>query len=71
MVEDYVSSEGYSFSIYNRYGMLLFNTDNPDKGWDGTYLGSTVQDGTYIYHLQFVNGEGNLVEKTDAVIIVR
>jgi gliding motility-associated-like protein len=34
--------EEYQFTIYNRWGQLVFTTKNPYKGWDGT-LGGTLQ----------------------------
>ena len=67
----FVSEVGYSFSIYNRHGVELFSTDNPLKGWDGSYRGEQVQNGNYVYHLQFLNGVGNLTEKTDVITLVR
>ena len=67
----FISKLGYSFSIYNRHGVELFSTNNPLKGWDGTYEGRQVQSGTYVYHLQFVNSKGSVIEKKDVVTIIR
>ena len=67
----YVSEIGYSFTIYNRKGEVLFTTNDPQKGWDGTFNGNVVQNGNYIYHLQYINGVGNLTEKTDIITLVR
>ena len=67
----FVSEQGYLFSIYNRAGAKIFETDSPQKGWDGSYKGSPVQNGNYVYHLQFLNGIGDLTEKTDIVNLVR
>ena len=67
----FVSEKGYSFTIYNRNGVQLFTTNDPLKGWDGSYNGVQVQDGTYVYHLQFYNGAGSLIEKKDVVTIIR
>jgi gliding motility-associated-like protein len=67
----FVSEEGYSFSIYNRAGEKIFETDSPQKGWDGSYKGAQVQNGNYVYHLQFLNDLGNLTEKTDVINLVR
>jgi gliding motility-associated-like protein len=39
----------YSFSIFNRWGEKLFETNTPDTGWDGTYKGQPVPEGVYIY----------------------
>jgi len=35
--------------VFNRWGQLLFTSDDLSKGWDGTYSGSKVQQGVYIY----------------------
>jgi gliding motility-associated-like protein len=45
----------YSFSIFNRYGELVFKSDNPYQKWDGMYKGkiyfntSFVWVATYVY----------------------
>ena len=48
--------KSYDISIYNRWGQLLFNSQDPLKGWDGKFGGSIVPDGVYIYLL---NAKGN------------
>jgi gliding motility-associated-like protein len=35
--------------IYNRAGEHLFNSSNPDAGWDGTYNGTICPEGNYVY----------------------
>ncbi len=35
--------------IYNRWGKLLFEWENPAAGWNGTYQGNKVSDGIYYY----------------------
>lgn len=39
-------------SIYNRWGNLVFETADQSNGWDGTYKGSAVEEGTFIYFLK-------------------
>ena len=67
----FVSEIGYHFSVFTRSGTEIFSTNNPKKGWDGTYKGNLVQNGTYIYHLQYLNGVGNLTEQTGVINLVR
>ena len=67
----FVSETGYLFSIYNRSGEKIFETNNPQKGWDGSYNGGQVQNGNYVYHLQFINALGDLTEKKDVITLVR
>ncbi len=43
--------ESVDVKIYNRWGLLLFETTDPAVNWDGTYSGTKaeVPDGTYYY----------------------
>jgi gliding motility-associated-like protein len=40
-------------SIYNRWGELIYTTDNKDEGWDGTANGLIMQAGTYVYVISY------------------
>lgn len=42
-----------NFNIYNRYGQLIFHSDIPTKGWDGSINGTPQQSGTYVYFIQY------------------
>jgi gliding motility-associated-like protein len=44
-----ISDEKFSFEIYNRWGERVFNTTDPNVGWDGSYKGTIVQDDVYVY----------------------
>lgn len=41
----------YELSVYNRWGELVFRTNEPAFGWDGTYHGQLVKEGAYVYTL--------------------
>lgn len=41
----------YTMEIYDRWGELIFKTDAPELGWDGTYKGSPVPVGTYVWKI--------------------
>ncbi|MFT5780138.1 MAG: gliding motility-associated-like protein, partial [Crocinitomicaceae bacterium] len=45
----------YTMQIFDRWGELLFVTHDIFTGWDGTYRGSQVQSGTYIYKVVVTN----------------
>jgi len=38
--------------IYNRWGELVFKTDDLNKGWDGSYMGKEAAPAVYVYHLK-------------------
>jgi len=43
----------YLLQVFNRWGEIVFETNNPGEGWDGTRLGNPAPRGTYIYKLEF------------------
>lgn len=43
----------YSLFIYNRWGETLFESHDISRGWDGTYGGQLVKEGTYIWKIEF------------------
>ena len=47
-----VYPKAYEWLIVNRWGEILFQSDNYLEGWDGTYKGERVPDGVYAYQLK-------------------
>jgi gliding motility-associated-like protein len=43
----------YTFTIFNRWGELLFVSYNQNIGWDGIYGGQLVDDGVYIWEITY------------------
>jgi len=43
----------YHFLIFNRWGDIVFESYNSDKGWDGKYDNHIVQPGTYVWQIEF------------------
>ena len=39
----------YKFRIYNRWGQLILETTDIDKGWDGTYQGQPQTSGVFVW----------------------
>lgn len=60
MIEGLSNFEMY---IYNRWGQLLFETENRAEGWDGTFNGDMVQTGTYTYVIRFVITDEEMNER--------
>jgi gliding motility-associated-like protein len=42
----------YHLSVFNRWGNTLFEATDPQAGWNGTYQGADVPEGTYFYLLE-------------------
>jgi trimeric autotransporter adhesin len=43
----------YNLIIFNRWGEILFESNNSEVGWDGTYLAEMVKDGVYVWKIEF------------------
>lgn len=41
--------EKVDFKLFNRLGVVIFETDKPKLDWDGTYKGNLVSPGVYFY----------------------
>lgn len=43
----------WNMKIYNRWGEIVFESNDHTVGWDGTYNGRLVPDGTYVWTVEF------------------
>lgn len=43
----------WDFQIYDKWGEMIFKTEQCDIGWDGTFENNPCQDDTYIYILKY------------------
>jgi len=54
----YLGVEEWKLEIYNRWGEVVFESRDPDFGWDGTTpVGTMTQTGTYLWKITFVSCE--------------
>ncbi len=57
--------------IYNRWGQVVFEANDLDDTWDGTYNGELQENGVYTYAIEAVNQEDTVVELKGVVALVR
>ena len=50
----------YNISIYDRWGEAVFETDDFNKGWDGTYKGQSCKSDVYIWKINATNVNGKV-----------
>ena len=66
----YGTMKKYRFSVYDRYGQVVFNTSDPAKGWNGTFKGNPPVSGTFVWFCQYeLAGLEPKVEKGTVVLI--
>ena len=56
----------FNMQIYSRWGTLLYESNDITEGWDGTFEGTPVKEGVYVYIAKGVgfNGQPYLVRGT-------
>ena len=66
----FLGGTNYVFQIYNRWGQLIYETTDKQAGWDGTYKGTYVEQGVYIYKFQYMDVYGNSFNKQGTVTVI-
>jgi gliding motility-associated-like protein len=61
----------YRIQIYDRYGMLLFESKNFDKSWDGTYNGKVMPEGVYYYYIFAVGLNDDNFSRSGTITLIR
>jgi gliding motility-associated-like protein len=59
------------FSVYNRYGQLLYTTSQIGQGWDGTFKGVAQPPGAYVYVAQAVDYLGRQLSNKGTFVLIR
>ena len=78
LVDDFNEYENSSFvkslnlKIFNRWGNMVFETNDLDFKWDGTHRGEESPQGAYVvkYELTGFNS-GNIISDTDIIYLLR
>ncbi|MEI7595239.1 MAG: PKD domain-containing protein [Bacteroidota bacterium] len=63
----------YNFYIYNRWGDLIFETNNPETYWDGIPKnGNTIcQEGVYTWKMVYKEKEGKSYNRIGTVTLIK
>ncbi|NCT94026.1 MAG: gliding motility-associated C-terminal domain-containing protein, partial [Chitinophagaceae bacterium] len=60
-----------SFRVFNRWGQLMFETNQFGKGWDGTYNGVKQASGTYVFEAVGTDISGKQVYRKGTAVLIR
>lgn len=63
----------FQFQIFNRWGELIFESADPNSGWDGRYSGSNqfAPAGTYTYRANLIDPRGKSFDFQGVVLLVK
>ena len=57
--------------IYNRWGMIVFESTSPSIGWNGKLNGLEQNTGVYVYELEVTFTNGEKISKTGTVTLIK
>ena len=61
----------YELLVYNRWGELIFRSNDPNVGWNGKQNGKTATAGVYTYVITYSDYFNKKYQKTGTVTLVR
>lgn len=59
------------FSIYNRWGDLIYASGDPNLGWDGKFRANEQEIGNYVVVIHALDGFGEEIIKSSMVLLMR
>ncbi|PCJ01529.1 MAG: hypothetical protein COB15_01000 [Flavobacteriales bacterium] len=63
--------KSFKLLLYDRWGELLFQTENIGNGWGGNYKGNPVPAGVYIYKVYAESYENIIFESAGNITLIR
>jgi len=63
--------KNYELSVYNKWGELIFHSDDINIGWDGYYKGEICQQDLYIWKSKGFFQDGQSFELSGKVTLIR
>jgi gliding motility-associated-like protein len=62
--------EKYIFQVFDRWGARVFQTRDPEEGWDGSIMGNgKASEGVYIYYILLTTTKGIEVEQRGEITL--
>ena len=66
-----VNISDFNFQLLDRWGSVLFETNNPEAEWDGTYQGNYVQEGVFVYKMVYKSIQRKRIETFGSITLLR
>lgn len=60
-----------TFKIFNRWGSVLFETTDPNIGWDGRHKDQPQPFGVYVWVIEAISPNGSTITETGNVTLIR
>lgn len=63
--------KSFHIEIFNRWGQLLWESDDKNASWDGTFMGENVQQDVYAWHIKVTGFDGEAYKYEGTVTLMR
>jgi gliding motility-associated-like protein len=60
-----------SFKVFNRWGQIVFSTNNLHDGWDGRLSGKEQASGVFVWMAEGITKDGKTIKKQGIVTLIR
>ncbi|HTB31151.1 MAG TPA: gliding motility-associated C-terminal domain-containing protein, partial [Bacteroidia bacterium] len=68
----FIDVQGYDFVILNRWGVVLFESNDPSIGWNGNGSGGKEEEeGVYVYLLTYTSSKGEYFQRKGTVTLLK
>ena len=61
----------FHMQVFNRWGELIFQTSQLERGWDGYYNGRMAKQDVYVYKIRMTFENGEMTTKLGDVSLIR
>lgn len=61
----------FSISVFNRWGEVVFHSNDPAFCWDGVYKGLVLQEGEYLYSVKSVLTNDEILNRAGTITILK
>lgn len=64
-------TDAFQLQVFDRNGDMMFSSDDPLRGWDGTRFGKPVELGAYIFVANYQDASGLPVTESGSLTVTR
>lgn len=61
----------FEMQIFNRWGEMMFHTEDLNEGWDGRFNGTLMPEGTYVFRANITDQAGRSFERSGTLVLLR
>jgi len=69
--ENCIDPNSYTFRVFDRWGNQVFESTDPNSGWDGKYKGKELNAEVFVYSLQATMIDGISISKKGNISLIK